>query len=116
MWDTETRQPYAVAGLRNQYGTDSPTSIFARYVSTADLALVLGTIAICNEDVTSPLLVGFRQVSTDPRDWYVQIGFSDQSGLIATSTPPIPRTIPPPGGSDTYRLSLRFGDASAREF
>lgn len=71
-----------------------------------------GTLALCSEDSSQPLLIGFPfaldrptdtvfplQVSSGPTDW--------RHDLLA---PYLVRPIGP-GRSDTYRLSLRFGVA-----
>ncbi len=71
-----------------------------------------GTMALCNDDVQQPLLIGFPfaqdrpastifplRVSAGPADW-----------LRPYSDPYLIRPIPP-GKSDTYTLSLRFGAA-----
>lgn len=74
-----------------------------------------GTLALCNEDVTRPLLIGFPyaldnlgnttfplQVSSGPTDW-----------LHPYIDPYLQRPIAP-GHSDTYTLSLRFGPAGTK--
>ena len=75
-----------------------------------------GRLALCQEDVRQPLLIGFPfaldrpadtifplQVSSGPTDW--------RHDLLA---PYLVRPIPP-GRTDTYRLSLRFGRADTSD-
>ncbi len=72
----------------------------------------VGTLALCNEDVGRPLLVGFPFPSDRPaaRTYPLRVSSANQNWLAPFLDPYLDRPIFP-GGRDVYRLSLRFGAA-----
>ncbi|MGI4787714.1 MAG: hypothetical protein ACRYFS_02560, partial [Janthinobacterium lividum] len=84
--------------------TGSPTVDYADYGS--------GALAVCNDDVTRPLLVGFPgRASVQVRPlWICTTNIDYLSPML---DPYLKRPIAP-GGFDVYHLSLRFGPASAK--
>jgi len=73
-----------------------------------------GMLALCNEDFTRPLLVGFPFALDRPTDteFPLQVSSGPTDWLHDLLTPYLVRPIAP-GHSDTYTLSLRFGPAGA---
>ena len=82
----------------------SPTMISADYGT--------GTLALCNDDVTKPLLIGFPSALDRPGDttFPLQIFAGPADWLRPYTDPYLVRPILP-GKSDIYTLSLRFGTA-----
>jgi hypothetical protein len=71
-------------------------------------------LVLANDDVTKPLLVGFPWAydRPSPQTLFPLRVNTDREEMYPDSLPTISRPILP-GGSDQYRLSLRFGPASA---
>lgn len=71
-----------------------------------------GTLALCNDDVIRPLVVGFPFSLDRPGNtvYPIRAGFGEADWLNFRLTPFNVRPIAP-GKSDTYHLSLRFGPA-----
>lgn len=86
---------------------DAPTSVYLNYGS--------GAVALVNDDVKQPLNVGFWSATSalPATRWFAMIAFDD-AHQISKSFTPTPRPIAP-GATDTYTISLRFGDAAATE-
>jgi len=80
--------------------------------SAIALDYVTGTLALCNDDVTLPLVIGFPWALDRPGNttFPLQISSGPTSWLHPFIDPYLDRPIPP-GKSDTYTLSLRFGEA-----
>ena len=70
------------------------------------------TLAVCNEDFTLPLLVGFPFALDRPNDteFPLRVSSGPENGPNDLLAPYLVRPIAP-GHSDTYTLSLRFGPA-----
>lgn len=83
---------------------DEPGVVSATYGS--------GTIALCNEDFTRPLLLGFPFALDRPTDteFPLRVSSGPENGPNDLLAPYLVRPIAP-GHSDTYTLSLRFGPA-----
>lgn len=73
-----------------------------------------GTLALCNEDVRQPLLIGFPGAQDKPTDtiFPLQVSSGPTDWLHDLIAPYLIRPIAP-GKSDTYTLSLRFGPPGA---
>ena len=71
-----------------------------------------GTLALCNEDLSKPLLLGFPFALDKPADteFPLRISTAPENGPNDPLAPYLVRPIAP-GRSDTYALSLRFGPA-----
>ncbi len=71
-----------------------------------------GTVALCNEDFTRSLLVGFPFALDRPADteFPLRVSSGPENGPRDLLAPYLVRPIAP-GHSDTYTLSLRFGPA-----
>lgn len=71
-----------------------------------------GVMVLCNDDVGRPLIFGYpwsigdRKANTTCPIW----AYTSRHGMLPTSLPLVDRPIYP-GGSDSYRLCLRFGPA-----
>lgn len=86
-----------------QSGGYQPTAI---YFSFAE-----GTTCLTNPDVATSLGVGMRRVhSNSDVEWNLMTVIND-NGAVSSSLPFVTRNIPPLG-SDTYRISLVFGNLS----
>jgi len=74
----------------------------------------LGILALCNEDVHQPLLIGFPFALDHPTDttFPLRVASGPENGPRDLLAPYLVRPIGP-GHSDTYALSLRFGPAGA---
>lgn len=74
-----------------------------------------GALALCSDDLTRPLILGFPYSLDKPANtiYPVQVAGGPTGWLGKLLDPYIKRPIPP-GGSDTYTLSLRFGPPSAQ--
>ena len=67
----------------------------------------VGTLALCNDDVVRPLLAGFPgRADLQVRPIWV---CSSNIGYLSPWLDPYLKRPIAPGGTDTYRLSLRFG-------
>lgn len=73
-----------------------------------------GAFALCSDDLTRPLILGFPYSLDKPANvtYPVQIASGPTGWLGKLLDPVIKRPIPP-GHSDIYTLSLRFGPAGA---
>ena len=71
-----------------------------------------GTLALCNEDFTRPLLIGFPFALDRPTDteFPLRVSSGPENGPQDLLAPYLVRPVTP-GRSDTYALSLRFGPA-----
>ncbi len=71
-----------------------------------------GTLALCNEDFTRPLLLGFPFALDRPTDteFPLRVSSGPENGPNDLLAPYLVRPIAP-GRADTYTLSLRFGPA-----
>ena len=71
-----------------------------------------GTLTLCNEDFTKPLLTGFPFALDKPTDteFPLRVSTAPENGPNDLLAPYLVRPIAP-GRSDTYALSLRFGPA-----
>jgi hypothetical protein len=88
------------------FNLDAPSSVRWSYVT--------GTAALVNEDVTTPLALGFWQAENPAATkWLVSL-YVDPTQSLNPNWPAINRPIPP-GGSDTITVSLRFGRPGATE-
>lgn len=69
-----------------------------------------GTLALCNEDVQQPLLIGFPFALDRPTDtdFPLRVASGSENGSRDLLAPYLVRPIAP-GRSDAYTLSLRFG-------
>lgn len=74
-----------------------------------------GALAVCNDDLTRPLLVGFpgRADLGGPRPLWVCT--SNIPGYLSPFLDPYLKRPIPPHGSDVFHISLRFGVAAATE-
>ena len=97
---TEYAQEYPLMAASR----DEPGIISATYGA--------GTLALCNEDFTRPLLVGFPFALDRPTDteFPLRVSSGPENGRGDLLAPYLVRPIAP-GRSDTYTLSLRFGPA-----
>jgi hypothetical protein len=74
-----------------------------------------GTMAIVSEDIDKPLMIGFPWALDRPANLRYPLDVNiDRVESFPDSFPTIKRRIPP-GGSDTFVVSLRFGRANATE-
>ncbi|HKD06932.1 MAG TPA: hypothetical protein VKB79_13600 [Bryobacteraceae bacterium] len=88
------------------FNMDAPSSVRWSYVT--------GTAALVNEDVTTPLALGFWQAENPAASkWLVSL-FVDPTQSLNPNWPAVNRPISP-GGSDTITVSLRFGRPGATE-
>ena len=70
-------------------------------------------LVLANDDVVQPLLVGYPWSLNKPANTVFPIKVeTSQDTMLPNSIPFVSRPIAP-GASDTYRISLRFGAASA---
>ncbi len=70
-------------------------------------------LVLANDDVVQPLLVGFPWSLNKPTNTIFPVRVeTSQDSMLPNSIPFVNRPIAP-GASDTYRISLRFGAASA---
>jgi hypothetical protein len=69
-----------------------------------------GTLALCNEDIHQPLLIGFPFALDKPTDteFPLRVSSGPENGPRDLLAPYLIRPIAP-GRSDSYTLSLRFG-------
>ena len=88
------------------YNVDAPSSIWWNYTT--------GTVDLVNEDVTTPLGLGFWQEQNPAgSEWAVSLSV-DPNSNVNPNSPGINRPIPP-GGTNTISVSLRFGGPNATE-
>lgn len=71
-----------------------------------------GTVALCNEDFSQPLLIGFPFALNRPEDtlFPVRVATTPEDGQPSQLIPSLRRPIAP-GSTQLYSLSLRFGPA-----
>ena len=97
---------------------DNTTPLLAH--SIGDVAVVrlsygTGSVAVVNDDVDKPLMVGVPWANNRPTDTVFPLSVhTDRVRMYPDSYPVISRPIPP-NGSDQYHVSLRFGGASATD-
>jgi len=88
------------------FNSDAPTSICWNYLT--------GTADLVNEDVMTPLMVGFWPAESPAATrWLVSLNV-DPTQSLNPNWPSINRPIPP-GGTDTLTTSLRFGPPGATD-
>ena len=88
------------------FNTDAPTSVCWDYVT--------GTAALVNEDVMTPITVGFWPAESPAATrWLVSLNV-DPTQSLNPNWPAINRPIAP-GGTDTITTSLRFGPPGATD-
>src|SRR3954453_9681681 len=74
-----------------------------------------GALAVVNEDVAKPLMVGFPWANNRPANTIFPLSLhTDRVASYPDSYPVINRPIPP-GGKDEYHVSIRFGRPGATE-
>ncbi|MBL8210314.1 MAG: DUF4185 domain-containing protein [Bryobacterales bacterium] len=72
-----------------------------------------GVVVACNEDVSRPLMMGFPWALNRPTSTLFPLRVNiAKEAMYPAFFPYIERPVPP-GGSDEYRLSLRFGPPGA---
>jgi hypothetical protein len=75
------------------------------------MSYATGTLALVNEDVERPLEIGFPWAWDKPANTFFPLRINtNHDQMYPSFSPTINRPIPP-GSSDTYQISLRFGPA-----
>lgn len=85
---------------------DAPSSLWWDYGT--------GTLDLVNEDVTKPLMLAWWKASSADLSKQLVSLNSDSAQTVSSSWPPTPRPIPP-GQSDTWNVSIRFGGPGDQE-
>lgn len=84
-------------------------------VGTVMISYGSGTLAVASEDFAKPLMIGFPWALDKPANTVFPLSVhTNRVSSYPDSYPTIVRPIPP-GGSDTYVVSLRFGHSRATE-
>jgi hypothetical protein len=85
-----------------QYNLDSVSSVYVDYVS--------GVVDVVNEDVTKPLATGVWQGESPANTkWYVMLFVDPIKNPVPNPNWPVLVRPIPPGASETFTQSIRFG-------
>lgn len=99
--------------VKEYNGTDPLLADNIGAPSVVGMSYAAGTLALVNEDVYRPLEIGFPWAWDKPGNTFFPLRIStNRDAMYPAFTPAIDRPIPP-GITDLYQISLRFGPAGA---